>query len=377
MPIRVLHVIDSFNQSSGVSSVVMNFYNHLDHNKVTFDFIVHDDTPLAYRKVIEERGSKIYQMPKLKYKNVIFYYNCLKAFFTEHPEYQIIHGHIANAALFYLGMAKRFKVPYRIIHSHNSSGADNRIKRIRNYFLNLPIKWVANHYMACSDKAASFLFGSRLIKENKVLKLPNAIEIRNYIYNDSTRQLIRRRLELNDKLVIGHVGRFCKQKNHSFLVDIFKEVHQRNANAVLILIGTGEDETAIKDKVQKLKLSNAIFFLGARTDVNELMQGMDIFVLPSLFEGLPVVGIEAQASNLKCFFSSTISSEAAVTDRVEFINLSCSPKEWGERILNFDYKYQRDQPQNHLIDSEFDIYNEVKILEQYYTGLLTKRDVAV
>lgn len=363
--IRILHVIDKLSFNSGVCSILMNYYNVMDDNKVKFDFIVHEETPEYFKQKLAERGSKLYQMPELKISNLVKYIMALNVFFKKHKEYKIVHGHIANAAIFYLSSAKCHGVPIRIIHSHNSKGADTYKKRIRNFILNLPIKYLANSYFACSNKAADYLFGEKFIKHNKIYILNNAININKYSFNLNIRNDLRNKMNLNNAYVIGHVGRFCNQKNHNFLIDIFYEIHKVNKKTILMLIGGGELENIIRKKVDNLNLNDSVIFMGIRYDVNELLQAMDVFILPSLFEGLPVVGIEAQVAGLPCVFSSDITKEADITGNVDFIGLNEGVEIWSNKILSL-YGKKRAIDKNKIEQSGFSIDKQSEYLYNYY-----------
>lgn len=374
--IRVLHVLDKLSLNSGVSSVVINYYDHMEHDKIIFDFMVHEDTPAYFKEKLKSTGSIIYQMPELKTKNLLKYIKALNNFFKFHKEYKIVHGHIANAAIFYLNAAKRYGVPVRIIHSHNSKGADNILKKVRNYLLNLPIKNLANNYLACSDKAAEFLYGKNFTINNNVFILNNAIDVKKYSFDINLRNELRKKMNIENAYVIGHVGRFCKQKNHIFLIDIFNLIYQYNSKAVLLLIGEGELETQIREKVHKLELEDSVFFMGIRNNVNELMQVMDIFVLPSLFEGLPVVGIEAQASGLPCIFSSAITKQADLTGDVSFIDISDNIEEWKDKIFELSKKNRTIGNIEKIKEAGFYINDQSIILSNYYESLYNKGTIA-
>lgn len=363
--IRVLQVIDKLSLNSGVCSTVMNYYDNMDNNKIIFDFMVHEDTPEYFRQKLADRGSKLYQMPALKTKNLIKYIKALDNFFIEHKEYKIIHGHIANASIFYLCSAKHHGVPVRIIHSHNSKGADNLIKRVRNFILNSPIKSLANSYFACSNKAADFLYGRIFVKKNKVIILNNAIDVDKYSFNISLRNKLRNKMNLNDAYIIGNVGRFCNQKNHDFLIDIFYEIHKSKKESILMLVGEGELESKIKEKVHILDLDDAVIFMGIRSDVHKLMQIMDLFVLPSLFEGLPVVGIEAQTAGLQCVFSSSITREADITGNVTFIELNDGAKIWRDKIINLTNE-RKSADSKKIKLAGFNIKDQSNYLSKYY-----------
>jgi len=361
-----LHVIDELSLNSGVSSVVMNYYKYIDKDKIIFDFLVHKPATREYSEVLERCGSKIFTMPALKSKNLFYYIKALNKFFKTYQEYKIIHGHLPNAAAFYLGTAKRNGIPVRIIHSHNACSADSLIKKIRNNLLNSFIPFVANKYVACSDTAASFLFRN---KADKAFILYNAVETDKFGYCAQIRQKVRKELGLKDnQYLIGHVGRFCNQKNHSFLIDIFHELHRNYApfrNSKLLLIGDGELYDSIQKKVRQLNLSDYVIFAGVTDRVSEYLQAMDLFVLPSYFEGLPVSAVEAQVSGLPCFISDTVTTQTSISDRTFFLSLKDDPGVWAEKISTYSDTGER-KP---VYDSKFDIRVQAKELERFYMDI--------
>lgn len=361
MGIRVLHVLDKISVDSGVSSMVMNYYTKLEHNRLTFDFMLNEDTDLKTRAYIESNGSKIYVMPNLKVTNTFKYLKALKEFYKIH-DYKIIHGHVANSAVFYLGLAKN--IPYRIIHSHSIRSSDILWRRVRNWFLTRCIKGVANRYIACSKEAAKFLFG----KTDNVTILNNAIDIEKFIFNQEKRKEIRSSLSLQDEIVIGHVGRFNPVKNHDFLIDAFYGVYKNNQNTRLLLIGNGELYGNIAQKVKKLGLEEAVIFLGATDNVGAYMSAMDVFMLPSLFEGLGLVGVEAQTSGLRVLASEYVPRVMDVTGTVDFLKLDKAV--WTQKMIHLQANCGRQEQGNKVKGSRFDIETQSQQLYKYYEKLL-------
>ena len=364
--IRVLHVLDKICVNSGASRVVMNYYGKLDHNILTFDFMLNEEPDAETRAYIEAKGSKIFIMPGLRAANTFKYIRALKEFYKTH-DYKIVHGHVANSAVFYLGLARKY-VPFRIIHSHNTKSADILWKRLRNWVLTRFIRCecVANRYVACSMDAAEFLFGTAG-GASDVLIVNNAVDIESFLYNANKRDSLRQKLSLDDKPVVGHVGRFCAQKNHGFLIDFFAELYDTMPNAILLLIGDGELYDSVVEKVAKLGLSDAAIFTGAVNNVQDYMSAMDVFVLPSLFEGLPLTGVEAQVNGLPCVFSDRVTLEVKISDGTSFLPLGCKGL-WVEEISRM-LSDGRVSAGDIRMD-EFDIGSQVKRLEAFYEGLL-------
>ena len=363
MKTRILHVLDKLSVESGVSSVVMNYYKKLDHENITFDFMLNENIDAGTRDYIESKGSKIYIMPQLKFVNFFKYMKALKNFY-EKSDYKIIHGHVANSAVFYLGLAKN--IPYRIIHSHNTRAADALWKRVRNWILTRFIGFVSNRHAACSNAAAEFLFG----KNNNALILNNAIDIDEFLFDAEIRESMRGKYGMRDKFVIGHAGRFCPQKNHIFLIDCFNDIYKNNNNARLLLIGNGELYHDIMQKTENLNLKKAVLFAGATDDVRAYMNAMDVFVLPSLFEGLPVVAVEAQASGLPVILSEKITRESDITGNIVFLPLEKNL--WVDEIQAVR-RQDRTAYGTKVKGSCFDINTQVEKLCVYYEELLKNR----
>ena len=355
--IRVLQVIDKISVDSGVSSIVMNYYARFEHDKINFDFMLNEDVSAGTRDYIESNGSRIYVMPNLKTVNVFRYIKSLTQFYKKH-EYRIIHGHVVNSAVFYLGLARK-KAPIRIIHSHSTKLADIWWKRIRNRFLTRFIKLVANRFIACSNEAAQFLYG----KSNDATIINNAIDVDKFMFSADKRKSIRRELALEDKIVIGHVGRFIPLKNHGFLLDVFCEIRKTHGNTILILFGSGELFDKMKQKALGFGINEAVIFMGTKDNISDYYSAMDVFVLPSLFEGLPVTGVEAQANGLPCVFSDTVTREAQIIGNCSFLPTN-DPVIWAENIMRLSKKTRNCVDKSQM--SEYDVDVQAERLAKYY-----------
>ena len=267
---------------------------------------------------------------------------------------------------FPLYAAKRAGIPNRIGHSH-SSKLDLDFKLPIKYAAKLLMPYEANWYFACSQKAADFMYPGK-----KVKIIHNAIDLTKFQYDDHKRNDIRNKLNLNGKFVIGHVGRFYYVKNQMFLLEIVNEIKKENTNIRLLLIGKGEDEGTLRKRVEDLGLQENVIFLIDRSDVNDLYQAMDAFVMPSIFEGLPVVGVEAQANGLPCLFSNTISSEVLLTNRAEMMSLKCQPKEWADKIMNMRREKNEDT-RTQLAEKGYDIQIEAQKLQECYVQMYNRK----
>lgn len=343
--------------------MLMNYYRQMDRRKIQFDFLVHRLEEGHYDREITALGGKIYRMPAIKPGNYRRYFNLLDEFFADHPEYRVVHSHINENSSFILRAARRAGVPCRISHSHLSDlGLDFKIPF--RLYARLAMKNNPSSYFACSKKAGQWLFGKKIMNSGKLIVLNNAVNVRDFSFNKTAREEIRQELAAGDRLVIGHIGRFNEQKNHDFLIDVFKAVHQKNKNALLVLAGEGHLRPVIERKVEKLGLSDNVRFLGVRSDVSKLLQGMDLFLFPSLFEGLPVVMIEAQAAGLRCIVSDTITSETDVTGRIKFISLRESAEIWAQTIL--DTTYEHEDTSESLRKKGYDTATMAEWLSEYY-----------
>lgn len=362
--IRVLQVVNIMDRA-GLETMLMNYYRNIDRSQVQFDFLVHRDTPGAYEDEIKRLGGKIYRAPRLYPQNYLKYYYFMLKFFAEHPEYKIVHSHIDTMSAFPLLAAKKAGVPNRIGHSH-SSKLDLDFKFPIKFIAKFLMPYEANMYYACSQKAADFMYPGK-----KVKIIHNAIDLELFKFDKLKRNCIRKKLNLDDNFVIGHVGRFYYVKNQMFLLDIVHEIKKENSNVRLLLVGKGEDEKILRKRVKDLELEDNVIFLIDRADVNDLYQAMDVFVMPSIFEGLPVVGVEAQANGLPCLFSNTISNEVLLTNQAEMMSLKCSPKEWANRVLNMQREKDEDT-RTLLADQGYDIRVEAQKLQKCYVQMYNR-----
>lgn len=315
-PIRVLHIVTSMNRA-GLETMLMNYYRNVDRSKVQFDFLVHRSEKGDYHDEIIELGGRIHHFSPITIGSMLTYSRKMATFLFQHPEYKIVHSHLDALSALPLAGAKAARVPLRIAHSHNSGFSIDAKYPLRVILRGLIANY-ATDLFACSEGAGSFMFGRK--SQYRIIK--NAIDTRQFAYNPSVRRKVREQLGLGDDLVFGHVGRFSYQKNHDLLIYIFNEVAKQRKNARLLLIGTGELEDIIKDKVRQLGLEEKVRFLGVRRDIPDLMQAMDVFVMPSRYEGLPVVSVEAQASGLRCVFSDVVTRDLDVTGLCSFVDLS-------------------------------------------------------
>ena len=363
-PIRILQVVTTMNRG-GLETMLMNYYRHIDRSKVQFDFLVHRDFEADYDKEVLSLGGQIYHLSKL---NPISssYKKKLDEFFKSHQEYKVVHSHLDCMSGTPLKEAKKCHIPFRIAHAHSSNQTKDMKYPLKLIFKRNIVK-NANYLFACGDQAGKWMFNTDNFKV-----LNNAIDAKIYSFNFNYRTDIRDEFTIpTDSLVIGHVGRFMNPKNHTFIIDIFNQFHKDHPNSYLMLVGEGELKTSIQDKVKILGLEDYVIFTGLRSDVNELLQAMDVFLFPSLYEGLPVSIIEAQAAGLPCLISNKVPIECKKTDLVYQLNLEDSVNVWSNKIYELSHITHRNTYEE-IKQSGFDIVENAKWLENFYISLYKK-----
>jgi glycosyltransferase involved in cell wall biosynthesis len=356
-------------QRGGLETFIMNVYRNIDRKKVQFDFLVHTYKECAYDQEIKNLGGKIYSVPA-RSEGIIKNYKAINDFFKNHPEYIVVHQHVSSLTYIEpLRAAKRNNVPICIIHSHNTRQSGNKIHKYLHYWNKLLIRTLATHYFACSDFAARWLFGKRQYNKGEFTIINNGIEFNRFKFNHQTREEYRLKLKIENKFVIGHVGRFTYQKNHYFLVDIFKACIEKKPDSVLILVGDGELRNNVEKKCDSLGLKEKVIFTGVRSDISNLVQAMDVFIFPSYFEGLPVALVEAQAAGLICFASDSITKQVNIGDLINYISLDFSADYWAEQIIKVVGNYRRSNITHHIEDNDFDINLVAEKLMEYYINI--------
>lgn len=358
--IKVLHIIGGMNRC-GAETFLMNVFRNIDRNRFMFYFLCYGDKKYDYEEEIETLGGKILRIDALKQSGVKKFYKDLRNIIKKY-DIDIIHAHTYFNSAIPLLVAKKEKVKIRIVHAHNtmSEYKSNILKKIYNFISKIIINRNANQFIACSVEAGKSLF----FKNKDIKVIENGIDLNKFNFNEEKRKKFRDTLELSDyDLVIGHVGRFEEQKNHKFLIEIFKAILKKNIECKLLLVGDGSQFDIIKNMCKEMKIADKVIFLGNIPNVDEIMNTFDAFVFPSLFEGLGIVLIEAQANGIQCFASTEVSKEADISNKIKYIELDKTPEFWANEILNSNLaKYQID-----FQDCRYNINNTVKKLVKIYT----------
>ena len=322
-PKRILHVV-TYMGRGGIETMLMNYYRRIDRTKLQFDFLVHRDFRADFDGEIEALGGRIYRVPPMNPLKPS-YWRALDAFFREHP-YEIVHCHLNYKSGVVLAAAKKAGVSVRIAHAH-TAGMSAGFAKLARIMMKPLIPMTATHYVACGKSAGDAIFSGRPYR-----LIPNALDAEALRFDPQVRDRMRRELALGDACTLIHVGRFSDEKNHAFLLDAFAEVLKQEPDAVLLLAGDGPLRGQMERKAAALP-GDPVRFLGVRTDIPRLLQAADVFVLPSVFEGLPVTVIEAQAASLPCVMSNTVTDECTITDLVQRLPID-DPKVWAEAILS-------------------------------------------
>ncbi|AEF84577.1 capsular polysaccharide biosynthesis protein [Treponema primitia ZAS-2] len=363
--IRILNIIGSLN-CGGAETTIMNYYRNIDRTRIQFDFLI-----TTYNDYYETEaialGSHIFRRP-MRTQNVIMNTFILMSILLKHKEYKMIHIHHSTPIVFFdVFIAWLCGVPIRIVHSRNARENISLLERLLRPLLRM----FTTKMLACSSEAGSALFGKKAIINNEVILFPNARDISRLIYNKKSRDVIRKTLNIDSNFVILHIGRLSNIKNQSFLLDVFAGFLKLCPRAVLLIAGEGNMLELLVKKISELRIDNAVQLLGFRDDIPDLMQAGDIFVLPSLWEGLPGVVIEAQAMGLPCLLSNTITRETKITDLVEFLPID-QISIWVTRLLVYQDGFIRHDMYDQVTKSGYNIIQAVKKLQQFYLEIFDK-----
>ncbi len=367
-PIRVLMLFTILNRG-GAETMVMNYYRHIDRTKVQFDFAVHRQERGAYEDEIEQLGGRIYRFMPLRPWTISQYKKQIKRFFDEHPEYRIIHGHCSELGYFFYKEASKRGVPVIIAHAHNSR-ADYDMKWPWRTWLKYRMRPYLTHRFTCGEEAAVWLFGKQGAKTAVLQR--NAIDAKAFQFDETARVQKREELGIKENtLVIGHIGRFERQKNHSFVIKIFQCFHTKHPDSTLLLIGSGGDrEPAIRKLVVDMHLEKFVAFLGSRNDIPQLLCAMDLFLFPSLMEGLPLSLLEAQCSGLPCVVSDVVPQEACMTNLITRLSINNKEAKWADAITKlFPISFDRSSYVQQIAGAGYDIRQNALRLQDFYMSM--------
>lgn len=373
-PKRVLHTFKIMNRG-GAETLIMNIYRHINREEVQFDFAVHSDITGHYDDEIRSLGGRILRLPDPK-KDIKAYTRSLQKILRNHGPFMGVHSHLLffNGAVLYI--ANREGIPIRIAHSHNTKDgyALNLKRKTYHYIMRKLIHSNATHMLGCSREACEYLFGKKCWDDNRVKILKNAIDLKPYEQtNLISKEEIRKSLSLPiDVPIIGHVGRFHHQKNHRFIIDIFERIKRKLPDAQLVLVGDGPEKEAIEALVQKKNLEEQVHFLGIRSDVPLIINAFDTFLFPSLYEGLGIVVIEAQAAGLTCVCSDTVPREVDVgLGLTKFLNLNQPLDVWVTTILEnlYNKKYDWETRRKTLKKKGYDVKDVTEQMEVIYVKM--------
>lgn len=364
---KVLHIVSNLSVRNGVMSVIMNYYRHFDTNNIEFDFLYFDDKEVEYKSEIEKIGGKVYKINRTK--NPIKLLSQINRFIKKNASnYQIIHVHELYLISALIGIKKKNKSIKIIAHAHATKFSENKLKAIRNRIMSIPNAFVPNYLFACSKDAGVAIFGKRFKDIGNIMN--NSIDVSKFYPNNEERKALRNQLKIEDKYVIGHVGNFNIQKNHEFLIDVFNELQKDKDNVVLILVGDGELRKNIIEKCERLGISDKIIYLGTRNDVNKIMNAFDCFVFPSIYEGLGIVLIEAQATGIPCVFSDVVPKEAnIIKENNTTISLKSDLKVWTKAIIDSQNK-KIENPKKRIQEAGYDINIEAKEMQEFYRKIV-------
>ncbi len=357
----------------GQTRYILNNWEYISKDKFEFDFITFREK-FAFRKELEAQGCNVFyiscyprdDMDKFKreFNNILS------------NNYDVIHIHTNEwSGMEVEELAKEYGVPKIIIHSHNTSVAkaldrESELEKIKlhNSFKQKLSLDIADEFLSCSKAAADWLYGDR-IPEDKVTVVNNAIDVEKYLYSEKVREEVRNELGLDDKFVIGNIGRLAYQKNQLFLVDIMRKIVEVIPNSALVIVGDGVERENLQEKIKEYNLEKNVFLLGQRSDVNRILQAMDVFCFPSLFEGLGIVAIEAQSAGVYCLLSENVPQEACITENVEYLKLDLDI--WINKIIEiYNNGYERKNTYNEITDKGYNIKKQIKVLEDIYSKYL-------
>lgn len=358
--IHVLQVVNAADRG-GAETMAMNLYRNINRNEIQFGFTNHSGRKAAYDDEIEALGGEIFKLPKFKGYNYGAYVKAWRQLLREHPEYKIIHIHNYNIAGIVSRIAREEGVLVRITHSHSTRLNLPWLKKCVFHLLHSSMMKNSTDFFSCGVNAGRFMFG----KHNFTV-VSNGLDTSRFLFNPKVRESLRQQLGVDEfTKVYGHVGSFRTPKNHTFLINIFKEIHRIDSSARLVLIGSGELLDAIHNQTKQLGLEDSVIFLGQQSNVNQWLSALDVFIMPSLWEGLPVSVVEAQCAGLPCVISDVIDHDVNLTGHVKFIRLDLSAQYWANEIMSIKPTNRVDMG-NIVTESSYNIDKVTAQLSKFY-----------
>ena len=362
--IRVLHILGNADVG-GLSTVVLNYMKCIDQSQIHFDFALAGGELGVNGKKMIEMGARYYQLP-LKSESIQTFRNALFDLLTK-EHFDVVHVHGNSTSFVALQVAQKAGVKYRFAHAHTTmigGGWKTMVRRLTGWVLNYHY---ATHVIGCGKLAGDSIFGKKHMKTTKASVLPNAIDTKIFCFNEQVREEMRTELGIGNRYAIGIIGRLAHEKNHTFALDVIKKVHANNDNIVLFIIGTGELDSMLECTIFDSQMDSYVKMLGRRTDMARLYQAMDCCILPSLYEGFPMTGVEAIAAGLPLIISDTVTDELKFGSAVKYLPLK--QEAWVEEILkraNINDTDLRAERSKEAADNGFDINVTSKQLENLY-----------
>lgn len=361
--IRILHMIGSLNVG-GSQTMIMNIYRKINRNEIQFDFIIDRPNELYFAEEIKELGGRIYILPTFNGKNIFEIRKSWNGFLTEHTEYKILHSHVRSYASIFIPVAKRHGLK-TIIHSHSTSNGKG-LSSIGKQILQYPLRYQADYFFGCSRIAGEWLFGNKVVNSDKYFMLQNAVDL-DLFSSNKNRDSLRKELGIENEIVFGHVGRFHESKNHKFLISLFNDLRKIYPNSKLLLVGDGSLRNEIESQINEMQLNDSVILAGQHKNVYDYLSVMDCFIFPSNWEGLPVTVVEAQASGLECYISSTITQDVNVSKYVHYLPIDKGISIWTDELKKCNFK--RIDVKEDIIKAGFDINESSRKLVEFYKGL--------
>lgn len=373
--IKVLQYFWGKLDAGGAESLIVNIFREMDKDKFDVDFLVYENKNFFYTDIIEQLGGHV--VPLAEVESKVLFVRLIKRWVSlykllKERKYDVFHCNCDFSMKFIeLAIAKIAGVPIRVCHSHNSSLDKTSLKGKISYFVHILFRPLVSKYatnlLACSENAAVWLFGKGVAKE-KIMITHNGINAKYYSYDEKTRNEMRHELNLNNELVIGHIGRFTPIKNQKFMIDLAIEAKKHKMPIKIFLIGEGDLKLQMEHYAITCGVDDNVYFVGTTKRVRDYLMAFDCFVLPSLYEGLPVSGIEAQASGLACVVSDTVTKDLDITGNVLFVSLNAGPSIWLEKILQWINQIERTDVSEKIIVHGYDIKSLAKKIEVIYKG---------